>query len=85
MAEFAFNTEVPLILMHDLDGVVAGDVLRKDFDVSRIGTRPPGWSRVLGDWSWSVLRQSELSRKIGYTHYGERISTESIHVDQYPL
>ena len=38
VAEFAFDTEVALILMHELDGLVAGDVFGENLDVGGIGT-----------------------------------------------
>ena len=41
VAECAFDTKVPLVLMHEFDDVVASDVFRKSLDVGGIGTWSP--------------------------------------------
>jgi hypothetical protein len=53
VAELAVDTEVALILMHDLDDFVAGDVFRKGLEVGWIGARASGWARGLSGGGWS--------------------------------
>ena len=67
VAECAFDTKVPLILMHEFDDVVASNVFRKRLDVGGIGTRSPRLAGPRGlrgwrGWSRSFLRQQERSR-----------------------
>lgn len=81
VAEFAFDTEVALILMHELDGLVAGDVFGENLDVCGIGTWSAGWSGGLRCRSRSVLCRGEMSRESYHTHY-ERASKNPIHSDQ---
>ena len=50
------DAEVALILMHELDDFVAGDVFGKSLDVGWIRTRAPGWSArsVLREQGWAI-------------------------------
>ena len=62
VAEFALDAEIALVLMHDFDDFVAGDVFGKSLDVGWVGARAPGWSRGLGRGSRSVLSQGNMGR-----------------------
>ena len=66
VAEFAFDAEVALVLMHDFDDFVAADVFRKDLDVGWIGARASGLARRCGLRGGSgcgrFLSQGEVSR-----------------------
>ena len=85
MAEFTVDTEVALILVHELVDLVSGYGFGKNLEIRWIGTWPSGRSRGLrrGSRGGSVLRQSKVSRKRSYAHYDERASTEPIHSGQY--
>ena len=68
VTEGAFDTEVALILVHEFNDIIAGDVFGESFDVGGIGTRSAGlagsWGCGRGCWGFlspRVLRQ-ELSR-----------------------
>jgi hypothetical protein len=64
VAELAFHAEVSLILMHEFDDLVSGDVFGESLDVGGIGTWAPGRPGGLRGW-WdggSFLRQHERSR-----------------------
>jgi hypothetical protein len=84
---FALDAEVALILMHELDDIVSGDVFGKSLDVGRIGTRASGWSRGLRGWCWSgsVLSEGEVRGERDKTHYEERATMESIHIGRHPF
>jgi hypothetical protein len=85
VTEFALDAEVALILMHELDDVVSGDVFGKSLDVGWIGTRPSGWSCGLACRSggWSVLSEGEVSGERDKTHYEERTTMGSIHIGRH--
>lgn len=81
VTEFALYAEVALILMHELDDVVTGDVFGKSLDVGWIGTRASGWPCGLRGWclSGSVLGEGKVSGEGDKTHCEERASMGSIH------
>ena len=60
VTERTVDAEVALILMHDFDDFVSGDVFGKGLDVGGIWTRAPGWSRGLR--CGRVLSQGKMGR-----------------------
>ncbi len=89
VAELAFVSQVSFVLAHELDEVVAGDVLGQGLDVGRFGARSSGWSRCLRCWSCrgGLLRKDERRGEKDDTYCDERRATnaESIHSGQYPF
>ena len=64
VTERTVGAEVALILMHDLDDFVSGNVFGEDLDIGWIGTRSSGRSRGLrcGSRGGRVLSQDNMGR-----------------------
>src|SRR6202522_1293820 len=69
----ALNAERALVLMHDLDDLIAGEVFGKNLEVGWVGTRASWWPCDLR--RRSVLSQSKLSGE-RYCHGCEEQGTK---------